>query len=236
MYGLSTPKNISTLMQDELPFSDAALAHIFNDKFVEVGSSLPSLSWTTLPIEKFPPMFHISIEETEKALLATKLHSSAGPDEIAAWFLRENACALCRPLCSIFNASVREGVIPSLWKSANVIPVPKTTPALNVDSDFRPVSLTPIVSKVLESFIYKWLVQSILNKIDPLQFGSLKGSSTTMALLYLFQKWLESTDKGGTSLRICFLDFSKASQYLAKQAVANGGSSRPYRLDCQLLN
>ena len=95
--GLSTPKNISTLMHDNLPFSDAALASLFNDKFVEVASSLPRLSWTHLPVEEFPSMFHISIQETEKALLATKLHSSAGPDEIAAWFLRENACALCRP-------------------------------------------------------------------------------------------------------------------------------------------
>ena len=124
---------------------------------------------------------------------------------------RKRLCAMS-PLvrCSIFNASVRAGVITALWKSANVIPVAKTTPALNVDSDFRPISLTPIVSKVLESFIYKWLLQSILNKIDPLQFISLKGSSTTMALLYLFQKWLEATDKGETSLRICLLDFSKA--------------------------
>ena len=65
--GLSTPKNISTLMHDNLPFSDAALAHLFNDKFIEVGSSLPRLSWTPLPIEKFPPMLHISIEDRDRA-------------------------------------------------------------------------------------------------------------------------------------------------------------------------
>ena len=89
-------------MHDNVSFSDAAQAHPFNDKFVEVRSSLPRLSWTPVP------MFHISIKETEKAMLATKLHSSAGHDEIAAWFLGENACALCRLLCSIFNASVQE--------------------------------------------------------------------------------------------------------------------------------
>ena len=216
----------------------ALLAH--NDKFVEVGSSLPRLCWTPLPIEEFPPMFHISIEETEKALLATKLHSSPGPDEIAAWFLRECACALCRPLCPIFNASVREGVFPSLWKSANVIPVPKTTPALyNVDSDFRPISLTPIVNKVLESFIYKWLLQSILNKIDPLQFGSLKGSSTTMALLVLVPEVVGSDWQRRNNLAYLWLFegvWSHRSQYRAKQTVTNGDSSRSYRLDCQLLN
>ena len=30
-----------------------------------------------------------------------------------------------------------------------------------------------------------------------------------MALVYMFQKWLEATDNGGTSFRICLLDFSK---------------------------
>ena len=58
--GLSTLKNISTLMHDNLPFSDAALAHLLNDKFVEVGLSLPRLSWTSLPTEEFPPMFYTS--------------------------------------------------------------------------------------------------------------------------------------------------------------------------------
>ena len=51
--GHSTPKNISTLTHDDLPFSDAALANLFNDKFVEVRSSLPRLSWPPLPIEEF---------------------------------------------------------------------------------------------------------------------------------------------------------------------------------------
>lgn len=68
-------------------------------------------------------------------------------------------------------------------------PVAKSTPALDVDSDFRPISLTPIVSKILESFPYMWLYESVCDQIDPLQFGSLKGSSTTMTLIYLLNKW-----------------------------------------------
>jgi hypothetical protein len=60
--------------------------------------------------------------------------------------------------------------MPSVWKSANVIPAAKSSPALDVDSDSRPISLTPIVSKILESFPYNWLLQSIRDQIDKLQF------------------------------------------------------------------
>ncbi len=85
-----------------------------------MGSSLPSLNWLPLPTNDIPDEFCISVEETEKALLSSKLHTSAGPDEIPSWLLRENASVLCRPLCSIFNASVREGFVPSIWKAADI--------------------------------------------------------------------------------------------------------------------
>ena len=163
-----------------------------------------------MAVDEFPTDFYISVNGIAEALLSSKLYSSAGPDKISAWLLRENAAVLCRPLCSIFNASVREGFILSMWNSTNVTPIQKCSPPHDVDSDFRPISLTPIISKILESFLYQWLLKSVADKIDPLQFGSLKGSSTNMALVHLLYKWYEATDKAGSVLRICLLDFSKA--------------------------
>jgi hypothetical protein len=89
------------------------------------------------------------------------IHLAAGPDEIPSWPLRENASVLCRPLCSIFDASVREGFVPTIWKAANITPIQKSSPPKDVDSDFRPISLTPIISKILESFPYKWLLNYV---------------------------------------------------------------------------
>jgi hypothetical protein len=129
---------------------------------------------------------------------------------MSSWFLRENVSTLCRPLTSIFNLSLRQGFVPSLWKSANVSPVPKSSPAQDIDSDFRPISLTAIVSKILESFPYRWLFQSIVGQIDSLQFGALRGSSASMALVHLLHRWYEACDDLGSSLRICLLDFSKS--------------------------
>ena len=208
--GLAPSKNVSTIVYNGQPYSDSALANLFNDKFVAVGNSLPPLAWTPLEVGDFPPDSYISVDDTEKALQSVKSFSAAGPDEITSWFLRENCSLLCRPLASIFNASIHDGGVPSLWKSANVIPAAKSSPALDVDSDFRPISLTPIVSKILESFPYNLLLQSIRDQIDKLQFGSIKGSNTTTALIHLLHKRYEAMDIPGACLRICMLDFSKA--------------------------
>ena len=67
---------------------------------------------------------------------------------------------LARPICSIFNVSVAQGTLPPLWKCADVIPVPiaKVAKPKSVDSDLRPISLTPVLSKVLECFLLFWLL------------------------------------------------------------------------------
>ena len=140
--------------------------NLFNDKFVAVGSTLPPFSWTLIAVDDIPLDFYISIDEVEKALKSVKSHSAAGPDEISPWLLRENSASLSRLLASIFNASIQEGNIPLLRKSANVSPVPKSSPALDIDSDFIPISLTPIVSKILESFPHSWLLRSVSGQID----------------------------------------------------------------------
>ena len=52
---------------------------------------------------------------------------------------------------------MREGQVPELWKTADVIPLPKSRPAVSVDKDIRPISLTPIVAKVFETLLMKRL-------------------------------------------------------------------------------
>ena len=70
-----------------------------------------------------------------------KIRKAPGPDNLPNWFLRDFAFALCDPLCFIFNSSLREGVVPAVWKQANIIAVPKTKPPKSVEQDLRPISL-----------------------------------------------------------------------------------------------
>ena len=146
-----------------------------------------------------------------RKLTSGKLVQATGPDEIPNWVHKCYAPALAGPICSIFNASIAQGVIPSLWKCADVIPVPKVPKPKSVDSDLRPISLTPVLSKVLEHFVSRWLLQVIEPYIDILQFGNTRNCSTTHALIHLIHNWLAALDSPqGKSIRACMIDFSKA--------------------------
>ena len=52
------------------------------------------------------------------------------------------------------------------WKLANVVPIPKTIPPTRIDKDLRPISLTPTLSKALESFVGQWILDELKGKLD----------------------------------------------------------------------
>ena len=122
---------------------------------------------------------------------------------------------LAGPLASIVNSSVRESFVPDIWKSADVLPLPKTSPPKIIEKDLRPISLTPAVSKAcMEHFVYQWIWECIEDKIDPLQFGGKKGSSTVYALIQLLHEWFTATDAQKTVVDIVLIDFAKAFDHL----------------------
>ena len=92
-------------------------------------------------------------------------------------------------------------IFPTQWKDANITPVPKAT-HITGDGDLRPIALTPVLCKVLEDFIVEWLLEEVRHLIDPQQFGSLEGTSTTYCLLDMVHNWLSSTDHPGKILRV----------------------------------
>ena len=68
----------------------------------------------------------------------------------------------------------------------------------------------PCLSKVLEDFVVSWLIEDVRDTIDPMQFGCLKGTSTSYCLLDMVHNWLLQLDSPTGDLRVCFLDFWKA--------------------------
>ena len=133
--------------------------------------------------DDIPAKYVISVMTTENALQQIKVNKAVGPDNVPAWVLRDNASTLAAPLTALFNTSLRDGVIPALWKTAHVIPLPKKQPPRSTEKDIRPISLTPIVSKIFESIVMKWVDHILENKIYDKQFGGGVGTSTTNALV-----------------------------------------------------
>ena len=117
---------------------------------------------------------------------------------------------LSQTVCSTYNSSIREGYVPTLWKSADVLPLGKIPQPQCVDSDLRPISLIPVLSKVLEGFVFNWIAPIVMPYIDPYQFGNVKKSSTTHALVHLLHYWLSALEEPNTLIRTCLIDFSKA--------------------------
>ena len=106
------------------------LANRINEFLVSVSSNLPRLT-NDLAVfdvqDEIPAEYVISVMTTENALQHIKVDKAVGPDNVPAWFLRDNASTLAAPLTALFNTSLRDGVIPALWKTAHVIPHPKKT-------------------------------------------------------------------------------------------------------------
>ena len=144
---------------------------------------------------------------------------ATGPENIPTWVLRDFGQVLAGPVACLWNSSIREGKISNVWKSAYVSPLPKVTPALEVRKDLRPISLTPLLPKGLESHVVKWLWEIIFDKIDPKQFGSVKGSSTVHALVEPLHNCYNSTDASRNFVWILLLDYSKAFDLINHQIV-----------------
>ena len=89
-------------------------------------------------------------------------------------------------------------------------------PVYDVNNHLRPISLTPIVSKVAEEFVVEQYVKpAVLEKVDPGQFaGTIPGSSTTEALISMTHAWYSATDGNGGKVRPVLFDFKKASDLI----------------------
>ena len=70
--------------------------------------------------------------------------------------------------------------------------------------------LTPVLSKVQEQFVHKWMFEVIKFLFDSNQFGAIKGSCPTFALLMIIHDWLKSMDnsKDKSFVQIILLDYA----------------------------
>ena len=78
--------------------------------------------------------------------------TSEGLDRIPFWFLRLTAASIARPLTYLINLAFLNSVVPKQWKTSIISPRPKI-PQPKTCADYRPISITPILSRLLEKQI-----------------------------------------------------------------------------------
>ncbi|CAM4321681.1 unnamed protein product [Lepidochelys kempii] len=152
----------------------------------------------------------ITISEVEAKLKQLNGTKSGGPDNLHPRILKELAQEIASPLARIFNESVNSGVVPYDWRIANIVPIFKKGKKSD-PSNYRPVSLTSVVCKVLEKILKEKVVKDIEvnGKWDKIQHGFTKGRSCQTNLISFFERVTDFLDKGN-AVDLIYLDFSKA--------------------------
>ena len=125
---------------------------------------------------------------------ATKINSmkenkSPGVDGISPKMLKETVEQISTPLAHVFNMSLQECIVPLEWKEANIIPLFKKG-SRNKSVNVRPVSLTSVICKLLETIIRDHSMDFLMKDklINPSQHGFLKARSCLTNLLCFFRK------------------------------------------------
>ena len=118
-----------------------------------------------------------------------KENKSPGVDWLSPKILRETVEQISKPLAHLFNMSLQEGIVPLEWKEANIIPLFKKG-SRNKSVNYRPVSLTSVICKLLETIIMDHMMDFLVKHklISTSQHGFLKARSCLTNLLCFLKK------------------------------------------------
>jgi hypothetical protein len=149
-------------------------------------------------------------QDVKKLLCEVNVNKSMGPDEVHPRVLKELANCIYMPLYCIMRQSIDEGVLPEIWKLANVTPIFKSGDKMSA-GNYRPVSLTSQVCKICEKIIRQRIVNFLENNnmFCDEQHGFRKSRSCLTNLLCTLEEWTRLYDEG-LPFDILYLDFRKA--------------------------
>ena len=136
--------------------------------------------------------------------------SSSGYDGVSNILLKSLSQQLLVPLCIVFNKSMAEGIFPEKMKISEIIPLYKTKDK-HLMTNYRPVSLLPVISKVLEKLVHKRTYNFLTrnNILYESQYGFRNKHSTINAVTELIGNILNGFEKNQVTVCL-FLDLSKA--------------------------
>ena len=136
-----------------------------------------------------------SVEDIKNIISKLDSNKTHGDDMFSICMLKLCDKSICKPLSIIFKSCLIQGIFPSEWKKANVIPFHRKTNKQCV-TNYRPVSLLPVCNKVLERVIYNAMFTYFIenNLISNNQSGFKPGDSCVNQLLAITHKIFSSFD------------------------------------------
>ena len=196
--------------------SDMELANDFNEHFTNIGTASTPSSTSSRVYDhdrhggnKFT-FTKISIDQVVDELKAISQNKGSGLDGLSTKLIKYGTEAIAPILCKIFNMCLKQGSVPDELKVARVTPIYKSG-SKDEFSNYRPISVLPICSKILEKIVHKQLYKYVTdnNSMYVGQSGFRQQHSTCTALIKTLDKWNIEIDKGNY-IGAVFVDLSKA--------------------------
>ena len=152
----------------------------------------------------------VTTHEVEKIIKKLKNKKSSGIDEMSNLFVKKIYEEILEPLTYLINNSLYTGKFPSNYKIALVKPLYKNKKLTEI-SNYRPISLLPVLSKILERVVHTQTIIYLENNklLYEGQYGFRKNRSTTDAVADLVGNIIENFNKGFISI-VVLLNMSKA--------------------------
>ena len=212
------PNNTTT---NEMQTGDEEqMSNTFNNFFANIGKELS----TAVPVLHDDNMFTPSVTSCERKFEIQKVSesdilteikrlknkNSMGLDGISAKILKLSAEEITPSLTYLVNRSILENKVPTQWKRAKIVPLHKKGDK-ELPDNYRPISLLPVVSKVLERVVHRQLSDYLKsnNLLASEQSGFRPQHSTTTSLIKVTDDWLSAMDKRLLTGAV-FVDLRKA--------------------------
>ena len=130
---------------------------------------------------------------------------ASGPDGLSSRMLKGTANCIAPSLTRLFNISIKLGRFPKDWKTSSVVPILKTS-YYKEATNYRPISLLPVVSKMLERHVHQYITTSlsVTNPLSNGQWGFQTSRSTITALLSVTHEWFKVLVSGQELFSVFF--------------------------------
>ena len=213
-----TPGCTSVKGENGQVVSDKEAAEVMNSYYINMGVKLaeklkddwvPSNFFKKLNLVQFSFKF-VSIETMVKVIKSLPINKSSGVYNLSTRLLRDGFLYMIVEITHLINECLRLSVMPEQWKVGTITPMPKGKVTTN-PGDWRPVSVLPFPSKIIERVVNHQLVYHFEcnNYLFHNQHGFRKGLSTSTAIFDYVQFLYDSYDRIKSSSSI-FIDYSRA--------------------------
>lgn len=204
---LTSPSDKCEAFADMLEETFSVNEDSFNSPHITWVKQSLSEDWPSVDL----PIPYVSPTEVSNEIQHLKRKKSPGHDLIPNEIIKEFPFRAILFLTALFNACLRWNYFPYNWKHAQVTMIPKPGKPKNNLSSYRPISLLPTLSKLLEKLIAFRLRNVLLdwNVLPPFQFGFREGHSTVDQMVK-FSEFLNLNFENHNQTAALFLDFKQA--------------------------